>query len=69
MQNGAYFYTQKPGGPRILVEVWADNISECGEEGWRPLSQYPGTFTRLIEVWQPLPTGIPATVAPRGVES
>lgn len=45
----AYYATETQTRPTI-VEAMANYISECGEEGWVPLSMYPGRFVRLQEV-------------------
>lgn len=49
----AYIYRRTPDSPPILVEVSMGYVAEVGESGWRPLSHYPGAFTRLVAQPEP----------------
>lgn len=50
MTIDARIYRRTPDSPPILVEVMAGHVAEAGEPHYRPLSYYPGEFTRLVEL-------------------
>jgi hypothetical protein len=52
MVDGAYrYFPSERSSHSIVCEIACDFVSECGEEGWRPVSAYAhGKFVSLIEL-------------------